>query len=94
MYRKHIEGRGPLPYSVHNVQLFLEISRAVEVVSICKMAGKLPCDMRAVALSNYCKPTEYDVATLPVPEITKPDELLIRVYAASINPIDVKMASG
>jgi len=50
--------------------------------------------MRAVALSNYCKPTEYDVATLPVPEITKPDELLIRVYAASINPIDVKMASG
>jgi NADPH:quinone reductase-like Zn-dependent oxidoreductase len=50
--------------------------------------------MRAVALSNYCKPSEYQVATLPTPHISKPDELLIRVRAASVNPVDVKMASG
>lgn len=42
--------------------------------------------MRAIALSKYCKPNEYEVATLPTPEISNPDELLIKVYAASVNP--------
>jgi len=50
--------------------------------------------MHAVALSKYCKPSEYDLATVPTPKITKPDELLIKVRAASINPVDVKLASG
>ncbi len=50
--------------------------------------------MRAIALSTYSKPDQYNLATLPTPEITKPDEVLIKVHAASINPIDVKMASG
>jgi NADPH:quinone reductase-like Zn-dependent oxidoreductase len=50
--------------------------------------------MRAVALTRHCKPSEYELATLPTPEISKPDQLLIRVHAASVNPIDVKMASN
>jgi NADPH:quinone reductase-like Zn-dependent oxidoreductase len=50
--------------------------------------------MRALALSKYCKPNEYQVATIPTPQISKPDELLIRVHAASVNPLDVKLASG
>lgn len=50
--------------------------------------------MRAIALAKYCKPDEYEVATLPTPEITKPDEVLIKVHAASVNPVDVKLASG
>jgi NADPH:quinone reductase-like Zn-dependent oxidoreductase len=59
-----------------------------------KMATKIPATMRALALSHHCNPSEYNVATLPVPQITQPDELLIRVHAASVNPIDVKLASG
>lgn len=50
--------------------------------------------MRTIALSHYCKPLEYDLANLPTPQITKPDEVLIKVHAASINPIDVNLASG
>jgi NADPH:quinone reductase-like Zn-dependent oxidoreductase len=58
------------------------------------MTSKIPPMMRAIALTKFCNPSEYNLATLPVPKITKPDELLIRVRAASVNPIDVKMASS
>jgi NADPH:quinone reductase-like Zn-dependent oxidoreductase len=50
--------------------------------------------MRAIALAAYGKPSQYDIATLPTPQITKDDEVLIKVHAASINPVDVKLASG
>lgn len=50
--------------------------------------------MRALALSKFCKPAEYGIATLPTPTISKPDEMLIKVHSAAVNPIDVKMASG
>jgi len=30
----------------------------------------------------------------PIPEITKPDELLIKIHATSINPIDCYMVKG
>ena len=56
------------------------------------MADQLPKTMTALAISKHCKPDEYGLATLPVPEISMPDELLIRVRAASVNPIDVKLA--
>jgi NADPH:quinone reductase-like Zn-dependent oxidoreductase len=49
--------------------------------------------MRAIALSQFSKPANYNIASLPVPAINKPNELLIKVHAASINPVDVKMAS-
>lgn len=50
--------------------------------------------MRAIALTEFCNPSQYNLGTLPVPQITEPDELLIKVRAASVNPIDVKMASS
>lgn len=57
------------------------------------MASNIPLTMRAIALAKFCKPSEYGLATLPVPRITNPDEVLIKVHAASINPVDVKLAS-
>ena len=57
------------------------------------MAVEIPISMRAVALSEHCTPEAYDIATLPVSQITKDDELLVKVHAASVNPVDVKLAS-
>jgi NADPH:quinone reductase-like Zn-dependent oxidoreductase len=56
--------------------------------------SEIPPTMRALALPCYSKPEDYDTATLPTPELTQPDDVLIKVHAASINPIDVKLASG
>jgi NADPH:quinone reductase-like Zn-dependent oxidoreductase len=58
------------------------------------MAPEIPTTMRAIALLTYCKPDKYDIGTVPVLKIARPDEILIKVHAASINPVDVKMASG
>jgi hypothetical protein len=58
------------------------------------MATKIPTTMRAVALTKFCTPAEYQLGTLPVPKITRSDELLIRVRAASVNPVDVKLATS
>ncbi|KIX03610.1 uncharacterized protein Z518_07163 [Rhinocladiella mackenziei CBS 650.93] len=56
--------------------------------------GKIPFTMRSLATEKYCKPDEYRLLPLPVPQITGKDEILIKVHAASVNPIDVKVASG
>ncbi|KAN0122284.1 GroES-like protein [Hyaloscypha variabilis] len=58
------------------------------------MTSEIPTTMRAIALTKFCNPAEYNLGTLPVPKITRPDELLIRVRAASVNPVDVKLASS
>lgn len=50
--------------------------------------------MRALAIPTYGKPSSYGVATIPTPQITQPDEVLIKVHAASVNPIDIKVAEG
>jgi NADPH:quinone reductase-like Zn-dependent oxidoreductase len=56
-------------------------------------SSNIPTTMRALALSKHCTPKDYLIATLPVPRIQSEDEILVKVKAASINPIDVKMAS-
>jgi len=50
--------------------------------------------MRSLAIEKYCKPGEYEILDLPLPKIAAPDQILIKVHAASINPVDVKIASG
>jgi NADPH:quinone reductase-like Zn-dependent oxidoreductase len=50
--------------------------------------------MRALAIATYGKPSSYGIASVPTPQITQPDEVLIKVHAASANPIDVKVAEG
>lgn len=50
--------------------------------------------MKSLAISDYCTPDKYTMMTLPIPRIEEPDQLLIKVHAASINPVDVQVASG
>lgn len=42
------------------------------------MSLKIPTTMRALALAKWGKPSDYNIATLPVPKIEKPDEVLLR----------------
>lgn len=54
----------------------------------------IPTTMRALVAPKYCKPEGYEVMELPVPEINAPDEVLIRIHAASIQTGDCGFASG
>jgi NADPH:quinone reductase-like Zn-dependent oxidoreductase len=48
--------------------------------------------MRALAITKHCTPKDYQLLSLPIPKIQADDDILIKVKAAGVNPIDVKMA--
>ncbi|KAL1875613.1 hypothetical protein Plec18167_005549 [Paecilomyces lecythidis] len=50
--------------------------------------------MLSVGVSSYSKPAEYQLLELPRPEITDPKDVIIKVHAASVNPVDLKKAEG
>ena len=50
--------------------------------------------MRSLVATKWCKPDEYEVLELPVPEIQEPDEVLLKVYASSIQTGDTMLAKG
>ena len=49
--------------------------------------------MKAIVLHKYGGPEVLDYEETPKPE-PKDDEVLIRVVAASVNPVDVAIRSG
>lgn len=51
-------------------------------------------EMFSVAIDSYVEPSKYEIKQQPKPTIEKPLDVLIKVHASSINPIDVKRASG
>jgi NADPH:quinone reductase-like Zn-dependent oxidoreductase len=50
--------------------------------------------MLSLNTPTYSPPSGYQVSELPKPELKGGNEVLIKVHTASINPIDVKKASG
>jgi NADPH:quinone reductase-like Zn-dependent oxidoreductase len=50
--------------------------------------------MLSVTAPKYTAPSGYELSTLPRPSIVDATDILIKVHAASINPIDVKKADG
>lgn len=50
--------------------------------------------MLAVTAPSYVDPSGYQLSTLPRPVISDQTDVLVRVHAASINPVDVKKAAG
>ena len=52
--------------------------------------------MRALVVESYGKPIAEHVklTTVPVPSLSSPSELIIRVHAAALNPIDRAIISG
>lgn len=55
--------------------------------------SSLLLNMRAIALNNYGTADELTETEFPDPKVG-PDEVLIRVRAAGVNPVDWKLASG
>lgn len=55
----------------------------------------VPTTMNALVLDSFGPPEKaFKYSTVPVPRLVKPTDVLIRVVAASINPIEAKMRSG
>ncbi|KAK6535690.1 hypothetical protein TWF694_002140 [Orbilia ellipsospora] len=50
--------------------------------------------MRSFYLTAFGHPSTYTLGTLPKPTVTNPDQILIKVHAASLNPIDLRFAEG
>lgn len=50
--------------------------------------------MLAVTAPNWVEPSGYEQTKTARPEVSKPKHVLFKVYAASINPVDVKKANG
>lgn len=50
--------------------------------------------MKSLAVPSFRDPADFTVLDLPVPRISRPDHILIKVHAASINPTDIALARG
>lgn len=50
--------------------------------------------MHSINISKYTTPENYELGELPAPTVEDPKDVVIKVHAASVNPIDVKKASG
>src|SRR5579872_5685462 len=50
-------------------------------------------DMRALVMDGFGSPDQAKLGELPKPE-TLPDDLLVRVTAAAVNPVDWKEMAG
>ncbi|KAI9924847.1 hypothetical protein MW887_006704 [Aspergillus wentii] len=50
--------------------------------------------MLSLNTPTYSPPSGYQITDLPKPKLNSPDDVIIKVHAASINPVDVKKAGG
>ncbi|KAH6681026.1 alcohol dehydrogenase [Plectosphaerella plurivora] len=54
----------------------------------------LPSTMRVLVAPKHCGPAGYEVADLPVPTISKPNQMLIRIHAGAVTTGDCQRARG
>ncbi len=50
--------------------------------------------MKAILLTDTGGPEVLQLGDIPIPEITQPDQVLVRLKAAAVNPLDIKMREG
>lgn len=50
--------------------------------------------MLSLNIPSYSPPPGYRLSELPKPEMVNSEDVILRVHAASINPINVKKANG
>ncbi|KAK4039540.1 alcohol dehydrogenase [Parachaetomium inaequale] len=54
----------------------------------------MAAEMLSVTAPTYTDPSRYELSMVPRPTVTEKTDVLIRVHAASVNPVDVKKAAG
>ncbi|CAK7226775.1 hypothetical protein SBRCBS47491_006344 [Sporothrix bragantina] len=54
----------------------------------------IPKTMRALIARRYCQPSDYEIGEVPVPTIDYPDDVLIKVHAATVQTGDTQVAGG
>jgi NADPH:quinone reductase-like Zn-dependent oxidoreductase len=50
--------------------------------------------MKAVGFTSFGKPEKLEILDLPEPKILEPDDILVRVEAVGLNPVDMARLSG
>ena len=71
-----------------------ELAPALSRTSRAAMAGRIPSTMRAAVVRAFGGPEVVRVAKdVPVPRLA-PDEILVRVAAASVSPLDARVRAG
>lgn len=62
---------------------------------MARIISKLPKSMRAWQISSFGDNSVLQLnETANVPVINRPDQLMVKVHACSINPIDILMRQG
>ena len=56
--------------------------------------SKLPSTTQTLVAPKKCLPAEYTVLEQPMPNITKPDQVLLKMGAVCINTEDTRLPSG
>ena len=64
-------------------------ARSFENVATARQAT--PSTMKAWQIERYGTTAELTLSTAPTPILRNPDDILIEVHAASVNPIDTRM---
>jgi NADPH:quinone reductase-like Zn-dependent oxidoreductase len=54
----------------------------------------IPTTMRALVAPRKCRPEAYEVIELPVPSITLPTDVLLKIHAASVNTGELQAMDG
>jgi NADPH:quinone reductase-like Zn-dependent oxidoreductase len=54
----------------------------------------MAAEMFSVTAPGYTDPSGYELSTVPRPTVKDKTDVVIRVHAASVNPVDVKKADG
>ena len=67
---------------------------ATLILAFSYLARNFQPEMLSLNIPSYSKPSGYQVSELAKPELSDPKDVIIKVHAASINPIDVKKADG
>ena len=56
--------------------------------------ASIPKTMKSLAVFKYSEPSDYQLAYLPVPEIEKPNEVLVKVRAGALNTGSSMLVAG
>jgi NADPH:quinone reductase-like Zn-dependent oxidoreductase len=54
----------------------------------------IPTTMRALVAPRKCGAEDYEVIELPVPKVTLPTHVLVKVYAAAANTGELQALDG